>query len=709
MKLKHRWKRIISLCLAACLMFGMCTIAMPEAFAYPEGYANTHTNTGNQRSDVVAIARTQVGYHEDSSGTKYGAWWKSYTNSSYNFTTAAWCVMFVLWCQYQSGCTDATKGMSAAASSLLSKYQNGKNGCTAYGFKSGYTPKPGDIIFVGYSGNSSYTDHVGLIVEVTDSTIYTIEGNYNDQVSNVKYSTSSGCRPNSSRCIVAYGVAPYANSSGSSSSGSSTPENDDDIVSTAVNYTAKVTATTLNVRVRPSTNSTVTKVMNKGDAVSVVAEAEDEAGNKWGKLSGGGWVSLAYLSQDVAAATGGNTGGTSGSNGGSSSESVILKGVITASALNIRSDASSSGKITGSLKKGTAVEIVELKKDSSGTQWGRLKQGGWISTAYVGDSVSESTSGSSSSSGTSSTVTGVVTATTLNVRKTASTSGTIVTTLKKGATVTILSTKTVSGKKWGQVSNGWVSMEYISLNGVTETVTKTGTITANGLYVRNAVGTGTVVGTLTKGTKVTITETTTYNGSTWGKISSGWICLDYVDFSGVIQAETGSSSGSSSGSSGTGSSSGSGTGSTSGGSAGSTGSSSSSSSGTTETVYRTGKTTASSLNVRSAAGNGSIVSKYSYGTKVTITAVTTVNGVQWGKTSAGWISMQYVKLDNVTTGTITGSYVNVRSGAGSSYSVLKQLAKGTKVEIVETSGSGSAAWGHLSTGGWVSMQYVKKS
>ncbi len=678
-------------------MFGMCTIATPNAFAYPEGYANSHTNTGNQRNDAVAIARTQVGYHEDSSGTKYGAWWKSYTNSSYNFTTAAWCVMFVLWCQYQSGCTDATKGMSAAASSLLSKYQSGKNGCAAYGFNSGYTPKPGDVIFVGYSGNSGYTDHVGLIVEVTDSTIYTIEGNYNDQVSNVKYSTSTGCRPNSSRCIVAYGVPPYANSPVSCGSGSSVSESDNDVDSTNVNNNAKVTGSTPSVRVRASTNSTVTKILSNGETVSIVAEAEDEAGNRWGKLSGGGWVSLAYLSQNVNAAIGSNTESGSGNVSSTGSESVILRGYVSASALNIRSEASSSGKVTGSLKKDTSVEIVELKKDSNGTQWGRLKQGGWISTAYISDTVSVSTSG------TSGTKTGVVIASTLNVRKTASTSGAIVTTLKKGTTVTILSTKTVSGKQWGQVSNGWISMEYVSLNGVTETVTKTGTVTSNGLYVRNAVGTGTVVGTLTKGTKVTISETTTYNGSIWGKISSGWICLDYVDFNSVVQTESGNSSGSSSsGSSASGSSSGS-------SASGSSSSGSTSSTGTTESVYRTGKTTASSLNVRSAPGNGNIVSKYSNGTKVTITEVTTVNGVQWGKTSAGWISLQYVKLDSVTTGTITGSYVNVRSGAGSSYSVIKQLAKGTKVEIVETSGSGSAAWGHLSTGGWVSMQYVKKS
>lgn len=51
-------------------------------------------------------------------------------------------------------------------------------------------------------------------------------------------------------------------------------------------------------------------------------------------------------------------------------------------------------------------------------------------------------------------------------------------------------------------------------------------VTANsGLNIRSGAGTGyNIVGALTKGTKVTVTQT---SGS-WGKISQGWICLDHT-------------------------------------------------------------------------------------------------------------------------------------------------------------------------------------
>ena len=98
------------------------------------------------------------------------------------------------------------------------------------------------------------------------------------------------------------------------------------------------------------------------------------------------------------------------------------------------------------------------------------------------------------------------------------------------------------------------------------------------------------------------------------------------------------------------------------------------------------------------------------GTKVTVTERKTVNGVQWGKIDKGWISLDYVKFDtssnnNGTTGStendgstdsgnnatlqsVTGK-VNVsgilciRSGAGTSYTVVGYYNKDTSVTITE--------------------------
>ena len=74
-------KRLFTFITAVIMIFSVCT-ALPVKISVPlqasAAYENTHINTGNQRADIVAIAQTQVGYHEGSlEGT---------TNGSDNYT-----------------------------------------------------------------------------------------------------------------------------------------------------------------------------------------------------------------------------------------------------------------------------------------------------------------------------------------------------------------------------------------------------------------------------------------------------------------------------------------------------------------------------------------------------------------------------------------------------------------------------------------------
>ena len=71
---RRKWlARWLAACIAVVLGMGMCA-GLPVSAAYE----NTYTNTGNQRADIVAVAKTQIGYHEGSlEGT---------TNSSNNYT-----------------------------------------------------------------------------------------------------------------------------------------------------------------------------------------------------------------------------------------------------------------------------------------------------------------------------------------------------------------------------------------------------------------------------------------------------------------------------------------------------------------------------------------------------------------------------------------------------------------------------------------------
>lgn len=67
---------------------------------------------------------------------------------------------------------------------------------------------------------------------------------------------------------------------------------------------------------------------------------------------------------------------------------------------------------------------------------------------------------------------------------------------------------------------------------------------------------------------------------------------------------------------------------------------------TEEPAEVTGTITASTLNIRETPeANGRVLGIYSKGQKVTILEQKTVDGVVWGRTNKGWISMKYVELD----------------------------------------------------------------
>lgn len=60
-------------------------------------------------------------------------------------------------------------------------------------------------------------------------------------------------------------------------------------------YVVQVTASTLNIRKGAGTNYSIVGYIKDRGAYTIVAEAEDANGNKWGKLkSGKGWISLIY-------------------------------------------------------------------------------------------------------------------------------------------------------------------------------------------------------------------------------------------------------------------------------------------------------------------------------------------------------------------------------------------------------------------------------
>ena len=148
------------------------------------------------------------------------------------------------------------------------------------------------------------------------------------------------------------------------------------------------------------------------------------------------------------------------------------------------------------------------------------------------------------------------------------------------------------------------------------------------------------------------------------------------------------------------------------------GSSNSGSSSSSTSSIGTAVVTANSLNVRSGAGtNYSKVGEVTKGTKVTLLE----KSGSWYKIKSGsitgWVSGDYLNVtlnssssgsssSTTKTGTVTANSLNVRSGAGTNYSKVGALSKGTKVTILKTSGS----WYQIKSGsitGWVSAEYIK--
>ena len=226
-------------------------------------------------------------------------------------------------------------------------------------------------------------------------------------------------------------------------------------------------------------------------------------------------------------------------------------GTVTGSDLRIRSGAGTNYGIVGWLQIGDRVTITERKTVGS-MEWGKMEKG-WISLTYVklDTTVQEpapdetepetqptepETQPSEPEQDTPSAMTGKVKVNDyLRIRSGAGLSYTIVGYYGPNAAVTIQETKTVSGTTWGRTDKGWISMDYVVLDQAAEDPadkpdTVTGTVKVNDfLRIRGGAGLNySIVGFLSPNERVTITETKTANGMTWGKISSGWISMDYV-------------------------------------------------------------------------------------------------------------------------------------------------------------------------------------
>ena len=392
-----------------------------------------------------------------------------------------------------------------------------------------------------------------------------------------------------------------------------------------VSISASVKGNTLDIK--DDKGKTVISLV-KGTKITIT-DLKEDTGKYLGKVtvdSFSGWVDLSGVTQESIQGT-------------VASESA---------ALFTKPEDTAAAKSTKTLKKGTSVTILERVK-AGGTLWGKLivdKVYLWVkmdqvTTASVPTTPTNPAGSTGTGTGTGSGNGAVTTPTTgaagtvvntdsLNVRSAAGARNNKVTTLKRGTAVTVYEQKTVDGALWGRIDQGWVAMSYIDLSSKSTGTTSgvTGGIATGGTTIMTTVPSGAVAvgyvnyvnevnirsgagqgyakaGTLKKGANVVIYEQKLVDGMIWGRIDQGWICTSYVTMTGA--SVTGA--------------------------------------GTAGTIARCFFT----ANVRSTPGVGNaLVGKIMVNSRVEILETKVYSGEQWGRTSIGWINMNYVLLDGAS-------------------------------------------------------------
>lgn len=341
-----------------------------------------------------------------------------------------------------------------------------------------------------------------------------------------------------------------------------------------VSTTVRVTGDVVNIRSGPGTNYGVTKRVYQNDILTV-SHVTHLTNMKWGKIPGG-WICLDFTNYDAVV---NGTGGTDSESNDTPSIEVttpdntpewsepetddevspdnqtVISGTVKVNDfLNIRSGPGTAYATVGFLFRDTRVSILEQKTVGT-TVWGRMEKG-WVCMDYI-------VTGTTSTGGTVTTnpepekapvqdsagkpeatsVTGKITADALRIRSGAGTTYPISGFYYQNERVTITEKVLVGSVYWGKTSRGWISMEYVLADtGTAETVQPSGGETAqpSGTQAKTVIGDclrvrlepGTVykiVGFLYYGDKVTILETTDVNGTAWGRVNNGWICMDYVN------------------------------------------------------------------------------------------------------------------------------------------------------------------------------------
>ncbi|MBQ7337364.1 MAG: CHAP domain-containing protein [Clostridia bacterium] len=254
--------------------------------------------TGDQRTDLILVALSQLGYHEGNSDTEmhglnaegsrnfveYNRLHGQVDNGEGNGVSYGyyWCCSFATWCARNAGISLDVVPNEISCWRLIDNHFKPMG--IYHPVSEGYTPIAGDYIF--FRGDDALpgapSDHIGIVLYVDGKTVHTIEGNSIYQSVAVRsYSLSDSY-------IVGYASPAYETDE--SVAMDFNPRTGGYALRTA-NYF--VTATALHVREGNGVQYDSLGQLSFGDLVVLL-----EVQGNWGRIryeDGYGWISLGYI------------------------------------------------------------------------------------------------------------------------------------------------------------------------------------------------------------------------------------------------------------------------------------------------------------------------------------------------------------------------------------------------------------------------------
>ena len=264
-------------------------------------------------------------------------------------------------------------------------------------------------------------------------------------------------------------------------------------------YVSSTGSGTLNLRAGPGYAYDVLGYVKHNNKVKTYETSGDWIKVKLGKKTG--WIKTMYVDGTTKALGSG------------------YKAITAATSVYAKADKASA--IAGTITTADTVKVYYTENDMASVHVTDSNLSGWIPISVIGGTVKLTADNPPSSSSS----VYRTTASTLNLRSGAGTDYAVIGKVKRGTGCTILESK----GNWRRVKTfngaiGWVSANYL-------TKQATAKVTARALNVRKGAGTNSaILGSLKKGTKVTVQ----YTSGNWAFVSAkkltGYVSLNYLKF-----------------------------------------------------------------------------------------------------------------------------------------------------------------------------------